>query len=157
MLLIHTWVGDTTYRDVVLKLNDFEVLVVGSDPLVGILEDNFVVQLISAVRKSEQLPVKLKVTSVGQDRDRDNHIVGVNTKARLTDDKGRIYDAASFTIPRINTTYKSAVPDHLFDADTPLEIIITFDNIAPLATKISLLDLVFYKGQSYKIRDIQFE
>lgn len=150
-------VGDTTYNDVVLKLNDFEVLAVGTDPLVGILKDNFVMQFISAVRQAGQLHVTIRVTSVGEDRE--NRIAhGFNAKARLTDNKGTIYDAATVTIPRINQTYDGAhINNHLFDADTPVEIVITFDNMDPQATEISLLDLVFRQGQSYKVRNIQFE
>ncbi|MCK4494047.1 MAG: hypothetical protein KAU26_08315 [Methylococcales bacterium] len=149
-------VGDTTYYDVVLKLKDFEVLAVGSNPLTGVLKGNFVMQLISVVRQSGQLHVKINVTSVGKDRE--NRIAGFNNKARLTDDKGNVYDATSVTIPRINKTYKSKhhADNHLFDADAPVEVVITFDDIDPQATKIELLDLVFKRGEDYKIRNIPF-
>ena len=46
-------VGDTTYYDVVLKLKEYEVLAVGSDPLVGVLKDHFVMQFVSAVRQCQ--------------------------------------------------------------------------------------------------------
>ena len=148
--------GDTTYYDVVLKLKDYDVLAVGSDPLVGVLKDNFVMQFVSATRQSGQLHVKIKVTSVGEDRT--NRIAGFGNKARLTDDKGHVYDAISVTIPRINETSKSNHFDnHLFDGDIPVDVIITFDELDPQATKIDLLHLVFNKGQDYKIREIPFE
>jgi hypothetical protein len=148
-------VGATTYNDVVLKLKDFEILSIGSDPLIGILKDNFIMQFISAVRQDGQLHVKIKVTSVGQDRE--NRIAGFNNKARITDDKGNIYDAKTVKIPRNNVDKEGDTDNHLFDADIPAEVIITFDKIDPQASKINLLDLVFSRGQSYQIRDIPFD
>lgn len=106
-------VGDTTYNDVVLQLNDFEVLAIGTDPLVGILDDGVVLQFVSAVRQAGQLHLTMKITSKNEDR---KFFVGAWHKARVTDNKGLIYDVAKVSIPRINKT--DTYINHSFDAVT---------------------------------------
>jgi hypothetical protein len=140
-------VGDTTYNDVVLKLNDFEVISLGADPLVGILDDGLVLQLVSAVKQAGQLHVTLKLTHKGRDKP---YCIGC-AKARITDNKGSIYDEETVSIPRINKTSSSF--SHLLDADTPVTVIYTFDEFDPQATMISLLDIVIGSSK-YKLRDI---
>ncbi len=140
-------VGDTTYNDVVLKLNDFEVLAVGDDPLVGILDENLVLQFVDATRQAGQLHITMKLTSKGKDR---SYCIGCG-KARVTDDKGSIYDRETISIPRINET--SVAISHLLDADTPVTVIYTYDDFDPQATMISLFDIRI--GSSYyKLRDL---
>lgn len=146
-------VGDITYNDVVLKLNDFEVIAIGADPLVGILDDGVVLQFASAVRQAGQLHLTMKITSKDEDR---KFFVGEWYKARVTDNKGLIYDVAKVSIPRINET--SNYISHLFDADTPVTVIYTFDNLDPQATAITLLDVLFGSSSpSYKLRDLPIE
>lgn len=151
MTVPQVMVGDTTYNDVVLKLNDFEVVSVGADPLVGVLKENLVLQLVKATRQSGQLHITMELTSKGEDR---TYYIG-DDKARVTDNKGSIYDLESVSIPRINETSTSWL-NHMLDADTPVTVIYTYDNFDPQATKIDLLDIEFDHSK-YKLRDIAIE
>jgi hypothetical protein len=146
-------VGDTTFNDVEIKLNDFEVLAVGDDPLVGILDEGLVLQFTSATRQAGQLHITMELTSKDKDR---SYRVGKSHKARVTDNIGLIYDVESVSIPRISESETSIF--HLFDADTPVTVIYTFDDLDPQATSISLLDILFGSNSpAYKLRDLPIE
>ncbi len=140
-------VGDTTYNDVVLKLNDFEVLSAGADPLVGILDEGLVLQFVDATRQAGQLHITMKLTHKDTDG---SYCIGCS-KARVTDDKGSIYDKETVSIPRINKTVSHMA--HLFDADTPVTVIYTYDDFDPQATMISLFEIVIGSSK-YKLRDL---
>lgn len=148
LIIPQVMVGDITYNDVTLRMNDFEVLGIGSNPLTGILNDGVVLQFNSAVRQAGQLHITMTVTSKGKDR----KMSPGYKKHRVTDNKGAIYDLNAVATPRSNETSSSYI-GHTFDADTPVTVIYTYDKFDPQASIISLLDM-HIDSRNFKLRDI---
>ncbi|MFI3137144.1 MAG: hypothetical protein QX197_10255 [Methylococcaceae bacterium] len=133
-------VGNTTYSNVVLKLNNFDLLQIDPNPLVGKVDGGFLMQFVSAVKQGKQVTVTMLVTSQFQDRTVDvgPNFIGLSSfsNARLTDDKGNTYD------PTTKIGNKEATNRYVnfpFIADIPMTVTFTYDNVATNVTGISLL------------------
>lgn len=158
-------VGNTTFSNVVVKLKDIEVLKSDPNPLVGVVDQGFLMQFISAVQQGSQVKVTLQVTSQFKDRKADiggDPYTGNNYNyARLTDDKGNVYTPKTTLVGNINSGTSTYVRDFPFSADIVTTIVLTYDNLATNATGIGSLDIVLYASDhtkpTYKVRNITFQ
>jgi hypothetical protein len=153
-------VGNITYSNVVLKLKDFDVLKVDPNPSVGVVDEDFLFQFVSATLQGSQATVKVKITSQFKDI---TAMVGRNGSAiaQLTDDQGNVY---SHDLVQIGNDSSSGHLNHPFAADIPTTVTFTYKNIALNATGIGLLNLVLVRidptpqvSYSYKLRNIPFQ
>ncbi|MCX7088291.1 MAG: hypothetical protein NTV00_09590 [Methylococcales bacterium] len=153
-------VGNTTYSNVVLKLNNFDLLQIDPNPLVGKVDGGFLMQFVSAVKQGKQVTVTMLVTSQFRDR---TMIVGNYSCqassyacARLTDDKGNAYDPTT----QVGNSKANNYVDFPFTADIPMTVTFTYDNVATNATSISLLNIALYTSGSrptYELRNVPFK
>lgn len=154
-------INNTTFTNVVVKLKDIEVLKIDPNPLVGVVDGGFLMQLVSAVQQGSQVKVVVKVTSQFKDRTAD---IGFSSydrmKARLTDDQGNTYEPKSVQVG--NKTGESYLNGYPFAADITTTITLTYNNIATNAIGIGLLDFLIDISNestkpSYKVRNIPFQ
>lgn len=145
-------VDDTTYNNVVLKLNAFELLDIDPSPSVGILNGGFMMQFVSATIQGGIVKITLTLTSQGKDKTAYVGFCG-DYKAKFTDDQGNVYNPETVEIRNKNKTNGGCL-QYAFDADIPSTAVITYNDVAANAKSIGLLDLKILPDVNFKIGNI---
>jgi hypothetical protein len=126
-------VGNKTFSNVVVKLNNYNVLSYTPYPAFGLVSSGILWNFNGCYHQATQLVCNLTLTSQNQDR-----TVYFETGIYLYDDRGNGYGFTTLKIAN-NSTGRSISQTFIANVQTPMQI--TFDGIASNATAISKLSI----------------
>ncbi|MFZ4703209.1 MAG: hypothetical protein ACOYMG_24470 [Candidatus Methylumidiphilus sp.] len=149
--------GTTTYTNVVLRLNNFDILAVDPNPLPGGVIDGVLFQFNSCTLAGNTLTCKITITSQFKDTtinfEASNSSNGLNSTF-IVDDKGNEYYPSIYQIGNVSKSGNQSLYNYPLVANNPTPVAFQFSNIATNASSVALFQ-TGPNGQG-QVRNIPF-